>query len=123
MTAALRFFVEDTSDISVQKWCRTHDGLWILWNPAKVTARLWTALGAAVYTQNPQPLRLIALIDNSGFFVSAAGVLSAVRVCFLVAHARSAGRAGRAHLHNRAAIVRHSCGFEGFCGLNRRGNP
>jgi hypothetical protein len=29
--------------------------------------------------------------------------------------------AGRAHLHNRAAIVQSSCGFEGFCELNRRG--
>jgi len=28
--------------------------------------------------------------------------------------------AGRAHLHNRTAIVQHSCGFEGSCELKRR---
>jgi hypothetical protein len=113
-------------------------------------ARLSITLSAAVYTQTPQSPLLIAAIHNAKFFSSvvygvsvcsvwgfrrgffsktavrakvptnAAHIVGTVRfpwgcLCFFLKIA------GRAHLHNRAAIVERLCGFEGFCGLNCRG--
>jgi len=113
-------------------------------------AGLSITLSAAVYTQTPQSPILIAAIHKAknfssvaygvsirsvwgfrrGFFsktavrakvpTNAAHMVGTVRfpwgcLCFFLKSA------GRAHLHNRAAIVQHSCGFEGFCELKRRG--
>jgi len=65
---------------------------WILWKTAKATARIGATLGTAVYAQNPQPLRLIAPIDNSNFFASAVGVVCRWRERFFVA-TKKRGRA------------------------------
>jgi hypothetical protein len=90
--------------------------LWILWKTAKATKRVLATLSAAVYTQNPQPLRLITTIDNSKFFALAVGIPNAVLGYFFIVKTQNAGRA-HLHIPSECRIPdkpRGICCFESF---------